>query len=97
MKKWLSYHERPLLGRDITMDEVDHVTQMARRIAAILLLSEKLDENYRACRDNAIPWQGVGEPPARPEMATMELLETPPSLSLRQTGTISRKVRNGKK
>jgi len=56
MKKWLSYRERPMLGRDLTMEEVDYVTQMARRIAAILLLSDQLDENYRACKANAYSW-----------------------------------------
>lgn len=62
MKKWLSYRERTLLGRDLTMDEVDYFTQMARRIAAIILLSEQLDENYRACRDEAYAWESTGTP-----------------------------------
>ncbi|MGH8736539.1 MAG: type ISP restriction/modification enzyme [Burkholderiales bacterium] len=56
MKKWLSYRERSLLGRELTMEEADYVTQMARRIAALLLLSDRLDENYRACKANAWPW-----------------------------------------
>jgi len=47
MKKWLSYRERALLGRSLNRDEVREVTQMARRIAAILLLSSALDANYR--------------------------------------------------
>ena len=38
MKKWLSYREKPLLGRDLKPDEVREVQAMARRIAAILLL-----------------------------------------------------------
>ena len=38
MKKWLSYRERPLLGRDLKPDEARYVTEMTRRIAAILLL-----------------------------------------------------------
>ena len=48
MKKWLSYRERPLLGRSLSVDEVREVTQMARRIAAILLLTPALDANYHA-------------------------------------------------
>ncbi len=48
MKKWLSYRERALLGRSLTVEEVREVTQMARRIAAILLLAPALDANYRA-------------------------------------------------
>ena len=39
MKKWLSYRERPLLGRDLTVDEARYVTGMVRRVAAILLSS----------------------------------------------------------
>ena len=38
IKKWLSYRERPLLDRDLTVDEARYVTEMVRRIAAILLL-----------------------------------------------------------
>ena len=46
LKKWLSYRERPVLGRDLTLDEVRHVQESARRIAAILLLEPDLDESY---------------------------------------------------
>ena len=34
MKKWLSYRERPLLGRTLTSSEVREVQATARRIAA---------------------------------------------------------------
>ena len=37
LKKWLSYRERPVLGRPLHPDEVQHFTDTARRIAAILL------------------------------------------------------------
>lgn len=47
MKKWLSYRELELLGRPLKPEEAREVTNMARRIAAILLLQPKLDENYR--------------------------------------------------
>ncbi len=56
MKKWLSYRERPLLGRDLTMEEAEYVTEMARRIAAILLMSDALDANYAACKADACAW-----------------------------------------
>ena len=36
LKKWLSYRERKVLGRPLRLDELDHFTQTARRIAAIL-------------------------------------------------------------
>ncbi|MBU2602343.1 MAG: hypothetical protein KKA32_09265 [Actinobacteria bacterium] len=48
MKKWLSYRERSLLGRDLSKDEAREVMNMARRIAAILLLEPALDTNCRA-------------------------------------------------
>jgi hypothetical protein len=56
MKKWLSYREKPLLGRDLKVEEVREVTRMARRIAAILLLQPKMNANYEAVKANAYPW-----------------------------------------
>jgi hypothetical protein len=47
IKKWLSYRESKLLGRAVTKDEVREATNIARRIAAILLLQPALDKNYR--------------------------------------------------
>ncbi len=38
LKKWLSYRERNVLGRPMKPDEVQHFTNTARRIAAILTL-----------------------------------------------------------
>ena len=48
IKKWLSYREKTLLGRDLTIDEARYVTEMVRRLAALILLQSRLDENYRA-------------------------------------------------
>ena len=36
LKKWLSYRERPILERPLSPEEVQHFTDTARRIAAIL-------------------------------------------------------------
>ena len=36
LKKWLSYREQKVLGRALKLDEVQHFTNTARRIAAIL-------------------------------------------------------------
>lgn len=46
IKKWLSYRDEKVLGRPLKLDEVRHVTHMARRIAALLLLEPRLDANY---------------------------------------------------
>ena len=59
MKKWLSYRERPLLGRDLTPDEARNVMEMARRIAAILLLEPALDANYENVKAETYAWSGV--------------------------------------
>ena len=56
MKKWLSYRERPLLGRDLTPEEARYVTEMARRIAALLLLEPALDENYQRVKADTCDW-----------------------------------------
>ena len=56
MKKWLSYREEKLLGRPLTKDEVRYVQEMARRIAAILLLEPALDANYRNVKAHAYVW-----------------------------------------
>ena len=58
IKKWLSYRDRDLLDRDLTLDEVRYVSEMARRIAAILLLADELDANYRAVADGDIRVEG---------------------------------------
>jgi Type ISP C-terminal specificity domain len=57
IKKWLSYREESLLGRALTKDEAREVTGTIRRLAAIVLMADDLDENYIAIRDHAYPWQ----------------------------------------
>jgi hypothetical protein len=59
MKKWLSYREEKLLGRALKREEVRYVQEMARRIAAILLLEPALDANYQAVKENTFPWDSL--------------------------------------
>ena len=40
LKKWLSYRERKVLDRPLTLEEVQHFSHTARRIAAILMITE---------------------------------------------------------
>jgi hypothetical protein len=56
LKKWLSYREKPLLGRGLTLDEAGHAAKTARRLAAIRLLEPKLDANYAAVKAHVFPW-----------------------------------------
>jgi hypothetical protein len=59
IKKWLSYREKELLGRSLTVDEARYVTEMARRIAALMLLGSQLDKNYAAVKANCHPWSAA--------------------------------------
>ena len=58
IKKWLSYREKKILGRDLTPEEARYVTEMVRRIAAIISMGPKLDENYEACKKDGYEWPG---------------------------------------
>jgi hypothetical protein len=59
LKKWLSYRERQVLGRDITKDEAREFTHIARRIAALLLLEPELDKNYSAVKAKCHEWSAA--------------------------------------
>ena len=56
IKKRLSYRERGVLGRLLTTEEVQEVTNMVRRIASIRLLEPALDENYVGCKTTLYNW-----------------------------------------
>jgi len=56
LKKWLSYRERKILSRALKMDEARAVTEIARRIAAILLMEPELDANYDIVKKGIYPW-----------------------------------------
>ena len=57
IKKWLSYREHGVLGRALMPDEVAYVSEMVRRIAAILLVGPALDANYAASKAAAVEWK----------------------------------------
>jgi hypothetical protein len=46
LRKWLSYREKRVLGRDLTTAEARVFTDIARRLTALVLLGPKLDANY---------------------------------------------------
>jgi hypothetical protein len=56
MKKWLSYREETILGRPLKKEEARELTGMVRRLTALVLLTDKLNANYIAVRDDAFPW-----------------------------------------
>lgn len=49
-----------MLGRPLTVEEARYVTEMIRRIAALLLLEPALDATYRAVSADAYAWAGPG-------------------------------------
>jgi hypothetical protein len=57
LKKWLSYREQTLLGRPLTLDEVKTFTSIARRVAALLLLRDRLDANYQAVSADTVAFK----------------------------------------
>jgi hypothetical protein len=59
LKKWLSYREAALLGRPLTKEEARAVTDMVRRLAAILLLTPALNANYAAVAAAPYGWGGA--------------------------------------
>ncbi len=56
IKKWLSYRERALLGRDLKPEEARYVTEMVRRIAALVLMQPELDANYERVKADVWDW-----------------------------------------
>ncbi len=56
IKKWLSYREKDLLGRELSPEEAREVRDMVRRITALLLMGPRLDANYLAAKESAYDW-----------------------------------------
>lgn len=57
MKKWLSYREKSVLGRDLSIEEAREVQYMARRITAIIALEAELNLNYEVVCSAIYEWQ----------------------------------------
>jgi len=62
LKKWLSYRERSILDRPLTIAETGHFRDTARRLAKVRLLGPALDANDRACAGDACPWRNSPSP-----------------------------------
>jgi hypothetical protein len=56
----LSYREESVLGRPLKIEEAVYVSQMVRRIAAVLMLGPALDANYRASAADARTYEALG-------------------------------------
>ena len=51
LKKWLSYREHSILSRPLHLEEVQHFTDTARRIAMLLLRTNAPNPHQRQARD----------------------------------------------
>ena len=60
IKKWLSYREKSVLGRSLRPDEVAYVSEVVRRVAAILAMGPSLDANYQACAADPLTYAELG-------------------------------------
>ncbi|HVF59086.1 MAG TPA: type ISP restriction/modification enzyme [Thermoanaerobaculia bacterium] len=61
LKKWLGYRDqkrRP--GRPLTADELDHLRSMVHRIAALLLLHDRLDKAYEQAIEDPFTTEELG-------------------------------------
>jgi len=56
IKKWLSYREKPLLGRGLTPDEIRYITEIARRLATLIAMQTSLDDNYQKVVKATYSW-----------------------------------------
>ncbi len=56
IKKWLSYRSLSILDRPLLPTEVREVSNIARRLTALLLEQGPLDENYRLVKAAAADW-----------------------------------------
>lgn len=54
LRKWLSYREKRVLGRDLTTAEARTFTSIARRLTALVLMGPKLDTNYVKMTDSTV-------------------------------------------
>ncbi|MDA8145470.1 MAG: N-6 DNA methylase [Thermaerobacter sp.] len=56
LKKWLSYRQKEILGRPLSKEEVRWFSDIAQRIATLLMLGPALDANYAAVKESV--WAG---------------------------------------
>jgi hypothetical protein len=59
IKKWLSYREYKVLGRPLKLEEVTYITDVIRRLRALVLLGDELDANYRAVCEKVLTFSSI--------------------------------------
>ncbi len=54
VKKWLSCREFRVFGRALLQKEMTYITEVVRRLKALLFMGEPLDANHRSAATNAM-------------------------------------------
>jgi hypothetical protein len=62
LQKWLSYREQEILYRPLRREEGDEFSKIARRIAAIRLMTPVLNHNYQAVKQATYLWPQASHP-----------------------------------
>jgi hypothetical protein len=64
LRKWLSYREKRVFGRDLTTGEARVFIDIARRLTSLVLLGPKLDANYLEALRRKLADVGEFAPPS---------------------------------
>lgn len=56
VKNWINSRKKLKNGKQLKSTEVEESIKIMRRIAALILMGDRLDANYTACRDTAWEW-----------------------------------------
>jgi hypothetical protein len=56
LKKWLSYRDYAVTGRELTATEAREAVAIVRRLTGLILLQPSLDASYEAIRASAFEW-----------------------------------------
>lgn len=64
LKKWLSYRDRAVIGRPITVAEAREAVAIVRRLTAYVLMQPALDASYEAIKARAFDWRAAIWPAA---------------------------------
>ena len=70
LKKWLSYREHEVLGRSIVSAEAREFSEIARRVANVILLETDLDSNYVRSTREAFDWPALRSKPISEAITT---------------------------
>jgi hypothetical protein len=69
LKKWLSYRDREVISRPITVAEAREAVTIVRRLTAYVLMQPALDVSYEAIKASAYAWGTATPAPSHPAAA----------------------------